>query len=212
MASLSRWLEWRPSLAVSENGPSATKPTEPSKPVSDFWITGASPSGAGEGHWPEPAGLRTVESWFGGRKTRMTIARHNLNGRNRFGQDAAKYPYCLVNLAAWKECRFDLRVANWFHSREEATSAARGCIDPPVDTPPVSRVWSASFPDGIQAELRSDHGNRWLTWVSRDGRTERRRDLVSPCAEHAKRTAECYLGTPVSGWSACRLSEPGATA
>lgn len=135
----------------------------------------------------------------------MTIARHNLNGRNRFGQDAAEYPFCLLNLAAWKECGFDLRVTNWFRSREEATSYAEGRIDVSVEAPAASNTWSAVFSGGVQVELRSEHG-RWLMWFAQDGKTERRRDFSSPSVEHAKRTAEHWFGTPVKGWSAGALA------
>jgi hypothetical protein len=129
----------------------------------------------------------------------MTIARHNLVGTNRFGHDAAEYPYCIVNLPAWKECPFDLHAAQWFRSREEAIGHVAGRIES-VDKPPDSKVWSATFDGGVEVGLSLDH-SRWIMRVAQHGGIARRKDFASPHLDHSKRTAEDWYGPPIAGWS-----------
>jgi hypothetical protein len=140
----------------------------------------------------------------------MTIARHNLGGANRLGQSAGQYPYCLIDFAAWTECPFDLRVARWFHDREEATNCASGRAEPVAKEVVTSKRWSAQFTDGVQVELRSAVG-RWLMWVVQDGDCQRRKDFASPHLEHAQRTAEHWFGPPMCSWSPLGLDEAQAS-
>ncbi len=149
---------------AAENGCPSTKPTEPSKPQAA--VTTTSPARESHSLSPVPTGLRTVQCRFAGGASRMTIARHNLSGTNRFGETAAEFPYCLVNLAAWKECPFDLHVARWFRSKEGAASHAEGGTAAQVEKLPASKLWTGEFAGGLQVELRWEQGGRWLMWVN----------------------------------------------
>jgi hypothetical protein len=203
----SRWLNWRPpGQAIFKNGAPATKPSKPSKPQSTTRAMTESMAVHGQDHGSEPTGLRTVECQFAGLRVRLTVARHNLSGVNRFGQEADRCPYCLVNIAAWRAAPFDLRLARWFDSREAAASCGEGRVDAPAESAPAPTLWSARFPGGVQVELRLEQGGRWLMWVVREGVVERRKDFASPYAEHAKRTAEQWFGALLTSWSGSQLN------
>lgn len=159
----------------------------------------------GQDHGPEPTGLRTVECQFAGLRVRLAVTRHNLSGVNRFGQEADRSPYCLVNMAEWRATPFDLRLARWFGSREAATNYGAGRVHAPAESALASTLWSADFPGGVHVELRLEQGGRWLMWVVQAGKVERREDFASPSAEHAKRAAEQWFGAPVKSWSESRL-------
>jgi hypothetical protein len=148
-----------------------------------------------------------VQISFAEDRTRMNIARHNLSGVNRFGQNAAEFPFCMVNLAAWKDCPFDLRLANWFRTCDEAIQYAGGRSEAPSEKPPESKVWSAAFAGGVQVELRHQQGGRWLMWVAQNDKLERQKGFATPYVEHAKMTAEHWYGAPVGGWTATALSQ-----
>jgi hypothetical protein len=200
---------------VIGNGHVTTKPTKPSKPA-DTEIAGnghvttkpSEPTKPADGQ--RPTAVRTVDSWYGGRKSRMTIARHNLGGANRLGQSAEQYAYCLIDFAAWTECPFDLRVARWFRDREEATNYASGLAEPVANEVTTSKRWSAQFADGVRVELRLEVG-RWLMWVVQGGDLQRRKDFASPFLEHSQRTAEHWFGPALSGWSPSGLDEAQAS-
>jgi len=155
----------------------------------------------------EPMELQSVESWFAGRPTRMAVARHNTSGVNRFGQDAQSFPFCLLNMGAWQDCPFDLRVARWFRSEDDAVCA--GGVRPGAEAVrvPASKAWSARFAGGIRVELRQEQTDRWVMWVNKDGKFERRKDFATPHLAHGKRTATCWFGTPLTPWSPAASSD-----
>jgi len=158
-----------------------------------------------EASFTEPTELESVESSFAGRLTKMAIARHNTSGTNRFGQDADGFPFCLLNMEAWHEAPFDLRIARWFRTEEEALNAAGVCTKESgankggkVKSPPT---WSARFAGGIRVELRFEDGSRWVLWADRYGKLERCRDSATPYLAHAKRIAVHWFGDPITPWS-----------
>lgn len=236
MVDPSRWLNWQPAGQITDgDGPPATKPAKPTKPPSEplpekALLTTKRPKPDGNGEdvatrAAEPvekerrAGieqqslrvLKTVDSWFDGRKIPMTIARHNLAGENRFGQDSGQFPYCLVNMAEWRDCPFDLRLARWFRSQDEAVAHPQGCIvseprEDPKD-PQVVKRWRAQFAGGIEVELRQDQKSRWVMEVTKNGLWERRKDFASPFLEHSQRTTEYWYGTPLTPWSPAASSD-----
>jgi len=148
--------------------------------------------------FPEPTELQSVESQFAGRTTKMAIARHNTSGVNRFGQDADSFPFCLLNMEAWREAPFDLRIARWFRSEEEALSAAGASVGPAAGNANAPTTWSARFAGGIRVELHFEEGSRWVLWVDTYGKLERRRDSATPHFEHAKRIAAHWFGDPIT--------------
>jgi hypothetical protein len=113
---------------------------------------------------------------FAGGRSLVTVARHNLSGVNRFGQDGDEFPFCKIDMEAWADCPFDLRLARWFRSIEEATSDARPQIEAPAPAPTSSATrWRSGFQSGVRVELKQD-GSRWLMWATQNGRSERRPD------------------------------------
>lgn len=150
---------------------------------------------------PVPEVVGNYEAYFGGTPSKLTLVRHNQVGVNRFGQAAAEFPYLFVNYAAWREMPFDLARAHWYRSRDEALAAVGGapCPKPPKPKPEVNAT-CARFPGGVGVELRQEGKSRWLMWVTRNGKRQRRRDFASPFLEHARRTAEHWYGVPVGGW------------
>jgi hypothetical protein len=103
-------------------------------------------------------------------------------------------------MAAWGRTPFDLRYVRWFRTEQEALDAYRP--KPPVPPEPEPVACIADFSAGIQVELRTDGGHRWLMWELRDGGRIRRKDFASPFLDHAKRTAAHWLGEPTSDWRA----------
>ena len=171
---------------------------DPLTPV-DIAPTNERPADVGAS-FAEPTELQPVESSFAGRPTKMAVARHNTSGTNRFGQDANGFPYCLLNMEAWREAPFDLRIARWFRSEEEALSAAGASVGPAAGTANEPTTWSARFAGGIRVELHFEEGSRWVLWVDTYGKLERRRDSATPHFEHAKRIAAHWFGDPITPW------------
>src|SRR5215467_4436122 len=120
MSSLLRWLNWEPApKGPFSDTRSSTKPTEPTKPVGGPAPTGTADSFVGfegfvagrdearghnqasessaanqvDGRAAVPRWGRTVDVWFLGRATKLTVAHHNLAGANRFAQAATEFPY-----------------------------------------------------------------------------------------------------------------------
>lgn len=148
--------------------------------------------------YPEPTSCNTRHVWlFGG----LTIARHHLNGVNRYGENAEQFPFCLVNLPAWRRTPSDLHAARWFRSEQDAVEWVQPKPLPLPPPPPEPPFCNAVFPGGIEIELRRENGCRWLMWETRYGKKTRRKDFASPSLEHAKSTAEHWYGVPLSGWS-----------
>jgi hypothetical protein len=156
------------------------------------------------GHYPEPSGSRTVVVGVGRDGVTYTAARHWIDGENRFGQDSAALPFCLVNLPAWRRTPCDLRSAEWYPS-EDAAIAKYAPLSAPELTACV-----ATFPRGVQIELRHESGNRWLMWEVCGLRRVSRADFSSPYLDHAKRAAELWYGQPVTDWQ--ELKHDGNTA
>ena len=75
--------------------------------------------------YPEPRGIETVVRDLGNTSTRLTLARHDCPGPNRFGQSAEQYPWCLVNMPRFRERPFDLQQARWYEDEASAFAAAR---------------------------------------------------------------------------------------
>jgi hypothetical protein len=149
--------------------------------------------------YPAPTGFKTVPAGFG--EQRYTVARHHLTGLNRFGQDGAAFPFCLVNLAAWREDPFDLRLAHWFQTEAEAIGQYTA-PEPPPQPASQSPAWVATFAGPVEIELRRNGPVRWLMFETRDGKRIRRKDFASPHLDHAKRCAQFFLGDPLHGWHA----------
>jgi hypothetical protein len=239
MADPSRWLNWqRAGQSTDGDGPPATKPAKPTKPPSEphpenALLTTKLPRPDGNdsdvaSRAAQPVegerrvsiehqslrALKTVDSWFDGRNVPMTVARHNLAGENRFGQDSGQFPYCFVNMAEWRDCPFDLRLARWFRSQDEAVAHPQGCIvsEPREDPndPLVVKSWRARFAGDIEIELRQEQKNRWAMDVIKNGRCEQRKAFASPFLEHSKRTAAYWYGTPLTPWSPAGSSESEA--
>jgi hypothetical protein len=73
-----------------------------------------------------PTWGRTVEVFSGGFSGKLTVARHNVTGKSRFGQNSTDFPFCAINYAAWQECHFDLKDAHWFRTEEDAAALRFG--------------------------------------------------------------------------------------
>jgi hypothetical protein len=149
------------------------------------------------GLYPEPSGFRTVLAGYGKDQVRYTAARHQIKGTNRFGQTSVEFPFCLVNLSAWRRAPCDLRLAEWYRTEQEAV-AKYAPSAPPSASEPTDCI--ASFAGGVQVELRRENRSRYLMWELRGGRRTRRTDFSSPFLDHAKRTAACWYGEPVEDW------------
>jgi hypothetical protein len=148
---------------------------------------------------PAPTGFKTVVAGYGREQVRYTAMRHRLSGANRFGQDGLVFPACLLNLGSWRDDPFDLRLVPWYRSEEEAIykyAPRVASLHPDADV----TACTASFSGGIQIELRCESRSRWLMWELRGGRIRRRVDFASPSLRHAKETAICWYGEPVSEW------------
>jgi hypothetical protein len=147
--------------------------------------------------YPEPSGFRTVVAGYGSDQVRYTVAKHQITGTNRYGQTSVEFPFCLVNLAAWRQAPCDLRLAEWYRSEQDAV--AKYAPPPPAPEPePTDCI--ASFAGGVQVELRRENRSRFLMWEVRNGRRTRRSDFSSPFLDHAKRTAACWYVEPVEDW------------
>ena len=167
--------------------------------------------------------LKTVDTWYDGRKVPMAIARHGLAGNNRFGEDGGQAPYCVINTALWRrDCPADLRLIHWYRSIDEAVACAqgRGVLEPPKgpetqeqatpqeQTEPPEKSgqdraverWRAHFAGGIEVELEREAQDRWVMSVNQDGRWKRRKDFASPFLEHSRLTAEHWYGTLLAPW------------
>jgi hypothetical protein len=148
--------------------------------------------------YPQPTGFRTVAVGYGNDQVRYTAARHNIMGTNQFGQSSTEYPFCLVNMAAWKRTPCDLRAAHWFSAEQEAIDHYRTPVPVPSALEPEACI--ADFPGGVQVELRHENHSRWQMWEVRGGRKKRRMDFASPYLEHGKATAVLWYGEPQTGW------------
>ena len=123
---------------------------------------------------------------------------HNCSAINRFGQDPVKYPYCVLNLPAWREKPFDLTLTRWYPRRPRRWRQVTAVEAPPPK--PEDRRTCAVFAGGVQVTLRLEANSRWLMWVEHYGTRRRRKDFASPSLDHARRSAEHFYGVPVSGW------------
>lgn len=112
---------------------------------------------AGKGKYPEPSGFKFVVVGSGRDQVTYTAARHWLDGTNEIGQNSADFPFCLVNLPAWRRTPWDLGAAGWYRSEEEAL--AKYAPQPPE---PDWAACVATFPRGVQVELRRENSSRWL--------------------------------------------------
>jgi hypothetical protein len=111
--------------------------------------------------YPAPTSFKTVVAGFGADQVRYTVARHQITGTNRFGQNSVEFPFCLVNLAAWRRAPCDLRLAEWYRTEQE--SIAKYAPPPPVPEPePMDCI--ASFAGGVQIEPRRENRSRFLMW------------------------------------------------
>jgi hypothetical protein len=146
--------------------------------------------------FPQPTGFKTVASGVGADEVRYTVVQHHVKGSNHAGQDGAEFPFCLVNLAAWRREPGDLRIVNWFRSEQDAMSRYLPS-GPPAPEPSAC---SAMFAGGIQVELRRETQSRWLMWEVIAGRRTRRTDFASPWLGHSKATARHWYGEPLTDW------------
>jgi hypothetical protein len=138
--------------------------------------------------YPEPTGFKTVVAGFGAEQLRYTVARHQITGTNRFGQNSAEFTFCFVYLAAWRRAPCDLRLAEWYRTEQEAIAKY---APPPPAPEPTDCI--ASFAGDVQVELRRENRSRYLMWEVRNGRRTRRVDFSSPYLNHAKRTARLLV-------------------
>jgi hypothetical protein len=74
-----------------------------------------------------------------------TVARHWIDGTNQFGQSTADFPFCLVNLPAWRRAPCDLRLAEWYRTEQEAIEKYA-----PAPLEPEPLACAASFAGGVQ--------------------------------------------------------------
>jgi hypothetical protein len=147
--------------------------------------------------YPEPTWGRTVTVSFASGDAKLTVVRHNLRGENRFGQNAAKFPFCVISYLAWREFPFDLRGVHWYRTADDAAGVFSA--PPAEDARTEIRALVAHFAEGIDVELWRQ-SKRWLMWVTQRGKRNRRKDFASPYLEHAQRTAEEWYGKPLDGW------------
>jgi hypothetical protein len=152
---------------------------------------------AGVRNYPQPTGFRTVVAGYGEDQVRYTAMRHNVAGTNHLGQDSTEFPFCLLNLPAWRRSPFDLRLTRWYRSEQEAIDQYRP--KPPAPPAPEPKACAADFGGGVRIEIVKD-GSRWLMWEMRGGRARRRTDFASPFLDHARRTAVHWYGEPLSEW------------
>src|SRR5262245_50158672 len=116
--------------------------------------------------YPQPSGFKTVVAGYGKDQVRYTVAKHQITGMNRFGQTSVEFPFCLVNLAAWRRAPCDLRLAEWYSTEQEAI--AKYAPPPPAtESEPTDCI--ASFAGGVRVELRRENRSRYLIWEVRDG-------------------------------------------
>jgi hypothetical protein len=216
VASASRWKTWAPPEEFECSDPHpATKPSKPPKPktgrarggfkgfdgsteaVAGPTVPVIAPHPADAGN---PQGIRTVEVQLGSTRSRVTVVQHGCSGFNRFGQHALKFPFALVNMPAWRDAVFDLRIARWYPTQAEALRFATGLVEAPAAHLKEPERCAAEFPRNVRVELRRESPSRWSMYASNGGRANKRKDFASPFLEHAKRTAELWYGEPIDGW------------
>jgi hypothetical protein len=146
--------------------------------------------------YPEPTGFKTVASGVGSDEVRYTVVQHHIKGPNHVGQDGAEFPFCLVNLAAWRRGPVDLRLVHWFRTERDAMSRYL----PPAPPPPEPLACFAMFAGGVQVELRRENRSRWQMWEVRSGHRTRRTDFSSPWLGHSQTTARQWYGEPLTDW------------
>jgi hypothetical protein len=150
------------------------------------------------GKYPAPSGFKTVIAGVGPDAVTYTVARHWIDDTNQSGQNSADYPFCLVNLPAWRRSPCDMRLAEWYRTEEEAV--AKYAPRPPIAPEPSTCI--GNFAGGVQIELSREGPSRWTMWEVRYGKRKRRTDFASPWLDHAKRTAVYWYGEPIGGWHA----------
>ncbi len=146
-----------------------------------------------------PVPLAPVKRLYADGPTLFTLVRHGCGGPNRSGQDAVEFPYAVINYPLWKRDRFDLRLARWYRSREEAFAGgpAQSERKPPEDE---EKCTCADFPGGVRVTIQRQAG-RWLMFEERYGKQVRRRDFASPFLGHSRMCAEHFYGEPLGeGW------------
>ena len=146
--------------------------------------------------FPTPAVVRRQNVVFNGRQVAMTFVRHNYTGTNRFGQDARSFPFCVINVARWREYPFDLARLPWYRSAAHAAEQPR---EPATEQPiPTGSCYVATC--GTTRVVLERKAGHWLMFVS--GTTERcrRRDFASVSLQHSQETAEQWFGPATQRW------------
>lgn len=187
------------SLSTAQQTP-VTPTDETFRKEIDHWIQVFGGSVAEPAFYPAPTPLRPVMMVCGGKQVRLTLARHNSAGENRFGQTAANSPYCAIDLSAWRGRPFDLARVRWYGSPEKALKVGIEKPDHSEHHEAEDNRTCATFPGGIHVAIRRQGNSRWLMWVERHGIERRRKDFASPYLDHARRSAEHFYGIPAGVW------------
>jgi len=148
--------------------------------------------------YPIPTGLGAIAVPFDGRQISLTLAHHNCRGVNRLGQHSTEFPYCAINLAAWRERPFDPAHVRWYKSRRDVLVNETAESEDKSISETLTSTW---FRGGVRVEIRRSGSNRWYIWAAVGaGRLMKRTDSATPHLEHGRRTAEHWFGKPIDGW------------